>query len=177
MKRHTITLGASTTAGGKVISASSHGSIHGVIIALEGDLIFCPACKSQGTIQCIAPRIPELWNDKNVALENDLCICGCLSPPRLLPSQSVRYQIIGEAAVEARQAAERSIAAEAWADAGAMFDDRYILIDEESGEPFANTEYALQRRDGQVEFGITDAQGHTHLLTAAVQAETIHIYA
>lgn len=29
MKRYTITPGATTTAGGKVISASSHGSING----------------------------------------------------------------------------------------------------------------------------------------------------
>ncbi|WP_229261177.1 PAAR domain-containing protein [Duganella levis] len=42
MKRYTVTLGASTTAGGKVISASSHGAINGVPIALENDGIFCP---------------------------------------------------------------------------------------------------------------------------------------
>ncbi|MBP1206187.1 putative Zn-binding protein involved in type VI secretion [Duganella sp. 1411] len=59
MKRHTITLGASTSAGGKVITASSNGSINGVTIALEGDVIFCPACKSQGKIMCVGPRIPE----------------------------------------------------------------------------------------------------------------------
>ena len=35
MRRYHITLGASTTAGGKVTSASSHGSINGVRIALE----------------------------------------------------------------------------------------------------------------------------------------------
>ncbi len=57
MKRHTITLGASTTAGGKVISASSHGSINGVPIALEDDVIFCPAYKSEGRIVSTGPRI------------------------------------------------------------------------------------------------------------------------
>ena len=64
MKRYTITLGASTTAGGKVISASGGGSINGVQIAVEGDPIFCPACKSQGKILCVEPRIPESWNGK-----------------------------------------------------------------------------------------------------------------
>lgn len=43
MQRYTITIGANTTAGGKVISASSQGSINGIKIALENDLIFCPA--------------------------------------------------------------------------------------------------------------------------------------
>lgn len=97
MKCHTITLGATTTANGKIISASSTGSINGAPIALEGDLIFCPACKSQGRILCIKPRIPETWNGKKVALENDLCVCACPKPPRLIPSQSIRFQDLEEA--------------------------------------------------------------------------------
>ncbi|MTV41838.1 hypothetical protein GM676_30250 [Duganella radicis] len=51
MQRYHITLGASTSAGGKVISASSACSINGVVVALEGDAIFCPACKSNGRIK------------------------------------------------------------------------------------------------------------------------------
>lgn len=94
MKRHTITLGASTTAGGKVISASSSGSIHGVPIALEGDMIFCKGCRGPGRIVCVGPRIPETWGGKQVALENDLCACGCTPPPRLLSDQFARYQSI-----------------------------------------------------------------------------------
>jgi len=97
MKRYTITLGASTTAGGKVIVASANGSINGVKIALENDLIFCPACKSQGEIVCVGPRIPETWNGKQVALENDLCMCGCPVPPKLIANQSLRCQAIGDA--------------------------------------------------------------------------------
>lgn len=96
MKRHTITLGASTTAGGKVISTSSSGSINGVPIALEGDLIACKACKRTGKIVCIGPRIPETWNGKQVALENDLCACGCMPPPHLLTDQYTRYQSISD---------------------------------------------------------------------------------
>lgn len=95
MKRHTITLGATTTAGGKVISASANGRINGVPIALENDLITCPACRSQGKILCVGPRIPELCNDKQVALENDLCICGCVPSPKLIPNQLLRSQSAG----------------------------------------------------------------------------------
>lgn len=176
MKRHTITLGASTTAGGKVVSASSHGSIKGVIIALEGDLIFCPACKSEGKIVCVGPRIPDTWNGKNVALENDLCVCGCPSPPRLVPNQSVRYQVIGKTEADTSQATMASTAVETAISEVTMFDDRYVLIDEETGDPLPKTEYALRRESGKVEFGTTDSQGHTHLLRAAVQAESIQIY-
>lgn len=95
MKRHTITLGASTTAGGKVIRASASGYINGIQIALADDLIFCPACKSQGKIVCIGPRIPETWDGKEVALENDLCMCLCTTPPKLIANQSLRYQLVG----------------------------------------------------------------------------------
>lgn len=170
MKRHTITLGASTSAGGKVISASGNGSINGVTIALEGDAIFCPACKSQGKINCVGPRIPETWNGKNVALENDLCVCGCATPPRLLPSQSLRYQTLGDTAANASQAA--GIAASA----AAIFDDRYILIDETTGDPLPHTEYALRGPSGKFEFGTTDANGHTHLIATSATSEPIDIF-
>jgi uncharacterized Zn-binding protein involved in type VI secretion len=96
MKRHTITLGATTTAGGEVISASSAGDIHGKRIALKGDVIFCKRCKGEGHIVCIGPRIPETWNGRQVALENDLCACRCMPPPRLLPAQFLRYQSISD---------------------------------------------------------------------------------
>jgi uncharacterized Zn-binding protein involved in type VI secretion len=170
MKRHTITLGASTSVGGKVITASSNGSINGVTIALETDVIFCPVCKSQGKIMCIGPRIPETWNGKNVALENDLCLCGCANPPRLLPNQSVRYQNLSDAAAGSTQAA--GIAASK----DRMFDDRYVLIDEDTGEPLANAEYALKGPSGKIEFGTTDANGHTHLIATSAASESIEIF-
>ncbi|GJI96079.1 hypothetical protein RugamoR57_27970 [Duganella caerulea] len=94
MRRYTITLGASTTAGGKVITASANGSISGAQIALENDLIFCPACKSQGKILCVGPRIPETWNGKRVALGDDLCMCACTVLPKLVPNQTLRSQVI-----------------------------------------------------------------------------------
>jgi uncharacterized Zn-binding protein involved in type VI secretion len=95
MKRRHITLGAVTTAGGKVVSASSMVSINGIKVALEGDEVMCPACKGMGRIQCVAPRLKETYYGKNVALEDDLCICGCSSPPKLKANQTSDYQSIG----------------------------------------------------------------------------------
>lgn len=92
MKRYLITLGAKTTAGGVVISASSHASITGAKVAVEGDQIQCPACHSIGVIQCTGPRHPTTLNGKAAALSDDLCRCACLKPPKLLASQSQRYQ-------------------------------------------------------------------------------------
>lgn len=175
MKRYTITLGATTTAGGKVISASSNGSINGAPIALEDDLILCPACKSQGKIRCVEPRIPELWNGKKVALEDDLCLCGCPAPPRLVPNQSLRcQQLNAHSDVNTSKYAQGDLAARKNDDK--LFNDRFILFDEDTDAPMPNTEYAIRRANGHLEFGVTDAEGHTHLLTTTAESESVDIY-
>lgn len=175
MKRYTITLGATTTAGGKVVLASSDGSINGVPIALEGDLIICPACKSQGKIKCIEPRIPELWNGKKVALENDLCLCGCPSPPRLVPNQTLRWQNLS-ASSERKSSAISPGATATRPDTDSAFNDKFVLFDEETDQPIPNTEYAIRRESGNLEYGVTDAMGQTHLLATTVKAESVDIY-
>lgn len=68
MKRHHIILGTKTTAGGEVISANSTRSLDGVKFALEGDKIYCPACKSEGVIRCSGPPASR-------ALERN-CLCA-----------------------------------------------------------------------------------------------------
>jgi uncharacterized Zn-binding protein involved in type VI secretion len=98
MKRHLITLGARTTADGVVSSASSAISIDGARVALEGDEVSCHTCGATGTIRCTGPRTPERFDGRLVALENDECVCSCATPPKLLPSQGLRYQMVDDAA-------------------------------------------------------------------------------
>ncbi len=174
MRRYTITLGASTTSGGQVISASSDGRIDGVPIALEGDLVTCPACNSAGKIQCVGPRIPESWNGKNVALENDLCICRCPLPPKLLPNQTLRSQVIKDSGRALSQSAPETASRSAF---GESFSDCYRLVDDFSGQALAHREYALVRASGKLEFGTSDARGQTHVLSSTAQPEPIEIYA
>lgn len=168
-----ITLGAPTTSGGKVISASSDGKIGGVPIALEGDLVTCPVCKTAGKILCIGPRIPETWNGRNVALESDLCMCRCPVAPRLMPSQLVRSQVIKQtghalsnpAYVRAARGAPHRV-----------FTDRFMLVDDYDGSALPNREYAIVRASGQIEFGTSDSLGLTHALSATAQSECVEIY-
>lgn len=94
MKRHYITLGSYTTAGGVVVSATSRKTLDGARAAVEGDKIACPSCKSTGRIVCTGPRIPDVCDGKAMALENDFCVCGCVPPPRLIPAQSRWFQTI-----------------------------------------------------------------------------------
>lgn len=174
MKRYTITLGASTTSGGKVVSASCQGSINGMRIALEDDLISCSACKSQGKIQCIGPRIPETWNGKKVALENDLCICKCPKPPKLVPNQTLRCQNLAGEGGSSSAHTQSDIVDKTIP--GDLFDDKFILLDADMDAPMRFTEYAVKRGNGSIEFGTTDDLGHTHLLTATAASESIDIY-
>jgi uncharacterized Zn-binding protein involved in type VI secretion len=91
-KRYLITLGATTTANGKVTTATSMRRIGGVPVALEGDTVHCQACGSDGVIQLDGPRLTERWNGKLVALEDDLCVCSCSTPPKLVAIQQTVCQ-------------------------------------------------------------------------------------
>lgn len=169
MRRYTITLGASTTAGGKVISASSQGSINGVKIALENDLIFCPACKSQGKILCVGPRIPETWNGKQLALGNDLCLCGCFPSPRLVANQTLRSQVTGESGAGGESlpinAGQASVSSLTKASAES-YDLEFLVLDARSGLPATNWSYNIELASGQHLEGKTDKDGKTSKVAA-----------
>jgi uncharacterized Zn-binding protein involved in type VI secretion len=174
MRRYTITLGAPTSSGGKVISASSDGKIDGSPIALEGDLVTCPVCKTAGKILCVGPRIPETWGGKNVALENDLCICRCATHPRLLPNQTMRCQVIKDTG---RALSSPGPAPALRTSGGVAYSERFVLVDDHDGSPLASREYAVVRANGKLEFGTSDEAGQTHALSLTAQSECVEIYA
>lgn len=93
-KRYLILLGAQTTAGGKVKTASSFMSYNGVHYALEGDLVDCPTCGQEGHIGCVTPRLEASYNSRQYALENDLCLCGCSPAPRLVANGQHQCQVL-----------------------------------------------------------------------------------
>jgi hypothetical protein len=60
--------------------------------------------------------------------------------------------------------------------AGVRFDDKFVLVDDETGEPLRNVEYAVERASGSIEFGVTDEHGRTHLLSQTPEAETVNFF-
>ncbi|WP_296953059.1 PAAR domain-containing protein [uncultured Massilia sp.] len=56
------------------------------------------------------------------------------------------------------------------------YDDRYVLLGVSDGRPLAHTAYAIEREDGSIEHGTTDADGHTHLLKQTLDEEHVRIY-
>lgn len=177
MRRYAITLGAATTSGGAVVSASGGCLIDGRPIALEGDLVSCPACHATGKILCVGPRIPELWNGRHVALENDLCACRCLPPPRLLANQTARCQVLKDTGSALSQAPGNEPAPRRPQGVSPrLHGARFVLVDHQTGEPLVNTEYAVVRQSGRLEFGTSDEQGQTHVLSASAHAESVDVY-
>jgi hypothetical protein len=88
MKRYVILNGDRTTSNGTVLTNSIMPGLNGRNIAYENDDVSCPACSSTGKIQCDGPRLPITGPDRrHEALSDDLCICKCNPPPKLVASQ------------------------------------------------------------------------------------------
>jgi uncharacterized Zn-binding protein involved in type VI secretion len=90
MQRYLILNGDRTTANGTVQATATTIELNGKNVAHEGDSVSCPACNTTGKIQCDGPRQMMTAPDgRHAALSDDLCICGCHPPPKLITSQSM----------------------------------------------------------------------------------------
>jgi uncharacterized Zn-binding protein involved in type VI secretion len=153
-KRYLITLGAPTSAGGKVTTATSGRMIDGVAVALENDKVHCSACGSDGVIQPDGPRSSERWNGHQYALQDDLCICKCSPPPKLVNAQTLVCQLV-----------------EGPAD-NMPGDASLFLRHQETREPFRHRPYRLHLTNKVIE-GTTDGDGYTKPLSATDRANLI----
>lgn len=172
-ERYFVTLGAPTTAGGKVTSATHIGTIDDIPIALEGDTCWCPACRSEGVIRPDGPRMSDTFEGRELALADDLCLCKCSPPPRLAAAQSFMCQSIDDAHWEDAAAS----AAAATASNAAPKDvppNRLplVLLDPDTQEPLRHRAYRLELADRVIE-GKLDYRGWTEPLTDAERAGVI----
>jgi uncharacterized Zn-binding protein involved in type VI secretion len=169
LDRYFITLGARTTAGGKVVSSSRFETINGIPVAVEGDTCWCPACLAEGVIRPDGPRLPESIDGREVALHDDLCICKCSPPPRLVAAQSLLCQSVdgdwyaGQVAAAAEQAARANTAGLSADVADSL---PLVLVDVGTQEPLADRPYRLELPTRVVE-GMLDHEGRTEALSAA----------
>lgn len=175
LKRYLITLGAPTTAGGKVTSAHHFRKINGAPVAVEGDKVWCGQCNSEGIVVPDGPRLTERVNGKQVALQDDLCMCHCNPPPRLVANQNSVCQLIDLD----WHAAQTAKAAEAIANSAATGSSPaghsavpIVLLHPATKEPFKHRPYRLQLAD-KVITGTTDHNGATQPLTAAERASLL----
>jgi len=55
-----------------------------------------------------------------------------------------------------------------------LFDEAFVLKDEETGQPLAGYQYRIIRADGSIEPGVTDEKGQTHLVSS-VEVEQLKL--
>lgn len=88
MKRYLILDGDKTTADGTVVAKPTTIRFERRDVAHEGDDVQCPECNSTGKIRCDGPRqVMTAPDGRRAALSEDLCICKCDPPPKLVASQ------------------------------------------------------------------------------------------
>lgn len=181
-----IRLGDSTSHGGKVIEGSSFDICMGKPIAYMGHKVQCPKCK--GVFPIVEGALTTTFYGKGVALAGMRTSCGAV----LIASQFTDVVEYGGGGSGASSPAKQAASAEsavthtpsasdesestAAQSTNHLFDDKFVLQDAETGRPIAHTEYAIRRESGEIEHGVSDAEGRTHLLSATANAEQIEIF-
>jgi uncharacterized Zn-binding protein involved in type VI secretion len=174
-----IRQGDPTSHGGKVLEGSLSDICMGKPIAFMGHKVSCPKCKGTFPIAEGAPN--TTFYGRGVALAGMKTACGAT----LIATQftdTVEYG--GGSAASKSNASDLASTNEASAQplqsaaatGNKQFNDKFMLIDDETGNPLPRTEYAIRRASGEIEHGTTDANGCTHLLAATASAEPIDIY-
>lgn len=130
--------------------------------ALADDMTYCPTCKGQFAIRPDGKGARH--QGRAYAYHGDLTACGAYLITSLTDESFGGHPTHQHSS---RNSSERA------------FEDRFffLLLDEHTEEPFAFTEYAIERADGRIEFGITSGSGEPHLLSATAAKETIKVYA
>jgi len=180
--RKIVVVGDKTTTGGTILpNANSTFSVgdDGHKVALIGGQATCLACKGVGVIaKAGGPRRMNFMGE--VALENDIVICGCPVPPKLVSNlhQTMTYDDqaesmgtivspVGAAAAPAALAASTQGSQEKH---GKLF----LFEDSETGAPLANRKF-LANVGGAKQSGVTDASGYAHVDAAPGQEVQVHL--
>lgn len=171
MLKALVVQGDATTTRGFVFGASAHGMTdQGKPFALHGDEATCGICK--GTFQIFGTATQRCYEGRAGVVDGDLVLCPC-NRNRVIagPDAGCFYETEDSTPLASFiQRNEVVIQAPALA-----YDDRFVLRDSK-GLALPRTGYALKREAGDYEYGVTDDNGHTHLVTPVGSAEAIDIY-
>jgi hypothetical protein len=146
--------------------------------ALINGAAYCPVCKTTGYIAKEGGPRRMTIGASEIALENDVVICGCPDHPRIFA------RLAGEAwhddlAETLGIVGSRTTASGGTAMAASLvsvFDEAYVLRDRASGEPLANVSYRLTSDGGTMVEGVTDAAGRMlRIKTNAAQRIIVEI--
>ncbi|OHU95465.1 hypothetical protein BLA34_23130 [Ralstonia solanacearum] len=159
MKRHLIVVGDRTTVGGTVIEGVAGCSMYGKEASYVGAKVECPKCNSIGYISQVPPTRRYSLKGKQVALENDLCICGCHPPPTLIPSQ-----LKSSMSFEAKELARQGFAPDGRPLDDATSRNHWIRFKLKDAGDCEGLRCRAHFADGTVEEGRFGSNGIVHLL-------------
>jgi len=186
-----IRMGDRTSHGGTVVEGHQLLVIRGKPAAGVGHRVHCPKCSGSPVI--VEGAMNASIMGISIAVEGMKTSCGATLIASQVtdtiqagsgsgsasgaPGESTVASAAGAAgAAMAADAARGASPADAATAADIAFDDHYVLVDADTGEILARAEYAIVRASGQVEHGVSDAEGKTHLLSSTAKAEDIDIY-
>jgi uncharacterized Zn-binding protein involved in type VI secretion len=160
------------------MASSGWSKLNGVPLAREGDPVDCPTCGGQGVIKCVMPRIHDRFNGREFALSDDLCICGCHPPPKLIADQEIKFQRVstdatgaGEglaAPVRERTASPGTGNASPAVGGGSSNKQTQLIrfVCSQTGKVLTHAPYRLELSGGKVIEGVTDPNSCSRPLTA-----------
>lgn len=168
MRRYFIVAGDKTTSDGMVLEGEERAKNHGKPLSYHGARVYCPACKSEGLIVGNGPSRPMRLHGKQVALDNDLCICKCNPPPRLIHSQTDAYMSFDGEALEKMEYAPDG--RRTTPDSGETFSQHFRFLDD-SGRSVSGILVHLTDVDGQTSPVTTDSNGRTPVKSGASEQQ------
>lgn len=155
------------------------GGVGGTDHTIIGGTVFCVACNSVGLIAKAGGPSRRKGNHREIALEGDILLCRCAAHPVMVSKSSVSWHPKHDDQIESLGAyaahEDQGGGMKSHAIDGVDFNDYYRLVTG-SGQFLASVAYAIERETGAIEYGETDGNGRTHLLSSVVVSENINIY-
>jgi hypothetical protein len=184
MMRRIAVVGDKLETGGEILPYS--GPIFtmgnsGHQVALIGGIAWCEACKSTGVIaKAGGPRRMDFMGE--TAADRDVVICKCPTPPQIIATLSGESwcddmaETMGSVAEGTGcHAAGRTGGSGIRPSIAAEYNERFILRNA-NGQALPHAAYAIRRKNGVFEYGETNRDGHTHLLSSVASTEKINFY-
>lgn len=176
LTRYYILENDTTTAGGLVQTTTNPivFNVDGKKQSCIGDNVWCPACQSMGQIIPSGPRLSFSLGSAMPALNDDLCLCKCSPPPKLINSQTSFKEIIDDDNVM-KYLSKQNLLHNQKKDK-ALFNLKF-QVKNNVGKPIVNTQYLLVDEIGNIHFGTTDESGYTQIINSDREMEfSIHIF-
>ncbi|SEA32710.1 PAAR domain-containing protein [Paraburkholderia sartisoli] len=176
MRRYNLRENDKSTSGGIVIEGIPDDTLDGVPLTFLGAKVVCPACKRTGVIVGQGPRYPDISMGKQMALDNDICVCGCEPPPRMRASQKRMFEDHLESNIANRwrtdndEPARRSAAPAS----SPQYVRWFYVRNSTTGQRLAHRDFVADV-GGARQSGKTDAEGYAKITTSSEQPVSIHV--